>query len=331
MDRPIDIVIAWVDGSDPAWLLERAKYAPAGVTPHSARFRDWGLLRCWFRGVETYAPWVNRVHFVTWGHVPAWLNLDCPKLNIVRHEDYIPAAYLPTFSSHPIELNLHHIPGLAERFIYFNDDMFLTRPVQPEEFFVGDRPCDTYGLDCVHFGKETIAHIVGASISVINDHFDKKSVIRAHARQWYSPANGLRRVKHTLMLSAYPYFPGIFFQHGTSSFLKATFDAVWRAEPALLDATCRDRFRQPTNVNQWLMKFWQLVEGVSVPAHSDETRCFHMRGDVLGDLTDAIRRRRFQQICINDTEETVDYERQAAAIAAAFEETLPARSAFERS
>ena len=26
-----------------------------------------------------------------------------------KHEDYIPKQYLPTFSSHPIELNMHRI------------------------------------------------------------------------------------------------------------------------------------------------------------------------------------------------------------------------------
>ena len=47
----------------------------------------------------------------------------------MRHEDYLPDEYRPAFSSHPIELNLHRIKGLSERFVYFNDDMYLLRPV----------------------------------------------------------------------------------------------------------------------------------------------------------------------------------------------------------
>ena len=71
---------------------------------------------------------------LTHGHLPKWLNINNPKLNIAKHSDFIPKEYLPTFSSHSIELNLHRIEGLVERFVYFNDDMFLLRPVKRELF-----------------------------------------------------------------------------------------------------------------------------------------------------------------------------------------------------
>ena len=67
--------------------------------------------------------------------MPKWLNTNHPKLNIVKHSDYIPSQYLPTFNSHTIELNIHRIKGLSEFFVYFNDDMFLTRRAKPTEFF----------------------------------------------------------------------------------------------------------------------------------------------------------------------------------------------------
>lgn len=34
------------------------------------RYRDWENLKYWFRGVETFAPWVNKVYFITYGHIP---------------------------------------------------------------------------------------------------------------------------------------------------------------------------------------------------------------------------------------------------------------------
>ena len=75
----IDFVITWVDGSDPAWQRERARClhpeeADGQIDFRDTRYRDWGNLRYWFRAVEAYAPWVRKVHFVTWGHVPQWLN-----------------------------------------------------------------------------------------------------------------------------------------------------------------------------------------------------------------------------------------------------------------
>ncbi len=81
------------------------------------RYRDYGLLRYWFRSVERFAPWVNRMFFVTCGQKPEWLDENNPRLRLVNHADYIPAACLPTFQSNTIELNLHRIPDLSERFV----------------------------------------------------------------------------------------------------------------------------------------------------------------------------------------------------------------------
>ena len=156
----IDFVMPWVDGSDPAWREEFLKYralqAPQGepacdtgtaagaVDASEERYRDWDTLRYWFRGVERFAPWVNRIHFITWGHLPAWLDTAHPKLHVVRHADYIPSPYLPTFNSCPIELNMHRIEGLAEHFVYFNDDTFLSacrsRTLFSERTAEGRRP-----------------------------------------------------------------------------------------------------------------------------------------------------------------------------------------------
>lgn len=145
IENVIDFVIIWVDNSDPRWQAERQKYAAEDenfMNVGDCRYRDWGLLRYWFRSVELYAPWVRKIHFVTCGHYPQWLNMEHPKLNYVKHEDYIPKDYLPTFSSHPIELNLHRIADLSEQFVYFNDDMFVSGPVSPTDFFINGQPRD---------------------------------------------------------------------------------------------------------------------------------------------------------------------------------------------
>ena len=78
-DAPIDFVIPWVDGEDPAWRRQFLAVRRAeGADASEIRFRDWRNLRYWFRGVERLAPWVRRIHFITWGHLPAWLNTDRP-------------------------------------------------------------------------------------------------------------------------------------------------------------------------------------------------------------------------------------------------------------
>ncbi|WP_407254668.1 Stealth CR1 domain-containing protein [Escherichia coli] len=122
--EPVDIVIPWVDSNDPDWQKEYYKNKPACSDTHSAtsRFRDWDLMRYWFRGIEENMPWVRTIYFITCGHIPEWLNIKNKKLKVVNHSDYIPSEYLPLFSSHVIEIFLHKIEGLSERFIYFNDD-----------------------------------------------------------------------------------------------------------------------------------------------------------------------------------------------------------------
>jgi hypothetical protein len=103
----IDFVITWVDMDDPKWQAEFAKYSGKkentknGVS--EARFRDYGFLKYWFRGVEKFAPWVRKIHFVTSGQKPDWLDANNPKINLVNHKDYIPAQFLPTYNSVVIE------------------------------------------------------------------------------------------------------------------------------------------------------------------------------------------------------------------------------------
>ena len=63
---PIDFVVTWLDSSDPLWQAEFAKYKKE-ETGHmeSARFRNLEIFKYWFRAVEQYAPWVNKVYLVT--------------------------------------------------------------------------------------------------------------------------------------------------------------------------------------------------------------------------------------------------------------------------
>jgi hypothetical protein len=142
----IDFVITWVDMDDPKWQAEFAKYSDKkentknGVS--KARFRDYGFLKYWFRGVEKFAPWVRKIHFVTSGQKPEWLDASNPKINLVNHKDYIPEEFLPTYNSVVIERYIHKIPGLAEHFVYFNDDFYIINKISTERFFKNGLPCD---------------------------------------------------------------------------------------------------------------------------------------------------------------------------------------------
>ena len=88
------------------------------------------------RSIEKFAPWVRRIHIVTNGQVPSWLNLKNPRIQIVSHRDIFQnQSHLPTFSSPAIECHLHRIPGLSDKFVYFNDDVLFFKPTSPDVFY----------------------------------------------------------------------------------------------------------------------------------------------------------------------------------------------------
>jgi len=135
----IDMVFSWVDGSSVEFQRARAKrmenYVVGDGDDSEARFRQIDELRYALRSVYMYAPWVRHIFIATDSPRPAWL-AEHPRVTIVRSEEFFAdTSTLPTHNSHAVESQLHHIPGLAEHFLYSNDDMFFGRPLGPDFFF----------------------------------------------------------------------------------------------------------------------------------------------------------------------------------------------------
>lgn len=341
---PIDVVIAWVDGSDPEWRAEKSKWlkledeaAWSAWTTGELRYRDWGILKYWFRSIERNIPWVNRIHFVTWGHLPAWLDVSNPKLNVVNHEEFIPHAYLPTFNSRVIDVNLHRIEGLAEHFIYFNDDMYVMSPMKRTMFFRKGLPCDFAALGPAKLEKKR-ALARAFNDMYINEHFSQRASIRKHPLKWINPKYGAKTVLKSLLVMGWPYFSMIEQDHLASNYLKSTFMEVWAAEGDELDRLCRHRFRAFDGVNQWLMRDWQRASGNFYPRKMwPKADCFFAPGKdnspkEVKRVSDLIVHPKAPMACFNDdccnTEE--EFELWSTAIQDAFEQAYPTPSSFEK-
>lgn len=330
MSEPIDFVLPWVDGSDPAWLEQKAKYSGADVDgfvdASIARYRDWDNLQYWFRGVEKFAPWVNRIHFITWGHLPKWLNTEHPKLHVVRHKDYIPAEYLPVFSCNPIEVNLHRIEGLSEKFVYFNDDCFLINTVRPQDFFRNGLPCDTAALTVLTNDNLVAASTKLLAMHVINKHFSKHAVMKKNFWKWINPHNG-KEVIRTLLLMPWKFIPDVYTAHGPNAYTKKLFQEIWEQEPELLHQTCTHRFRASTDVVQHMFKAWQLCSGDFVPRKPLclSYNIFSERKTV----EQIILNKKFPMICLNDDNGHDDFEETKNELCGWFEQILPKKSSFE--
>lgn len=335
MSNKIDFVVLWVDGNDPEWQKEKNKYdVKTNADASIIRYRDWDLLQYWFRGVEKFAPWVNKIHFVTWGHLPKWLNVNNPKLNIVNHKDYIPKEYLPTFSANTIEDNIHRIKGLSDQFVLLNDDVYLIDKVKEEDFFYNGVPCDTIALN-VHCPKKSLVsqYFCINDTSIINEHFDFKKTFKENISKWYNPKNG-KNILRTLVLMNCPRYPGFWQHHIASSYLKTTFETVWKKEFDVLNQTSMHKFRETSDVNQWVFKEWQIAEG-NIKIRSEKFgKSFFIDRDgiksIKPEMIKYIKRQKGKMISINDGEMSDgEFNELIKDLKDAFEKLMPDKSSFE--
>ena len=331
----IDFVIPWVDGNDPKWQAEKAKYQGKTLDDSNSenRFRDWGLMPYWFRAVEQFAPWVRKIHFVTCGHVPEFLNLAHPKLHHVKHAEFLPAEVLPTFSSHAIEMNLHRIPELAEHFVYFNDDTFLLRPVSETAFFKEGLPCTYGGESPIELVGEIgiWQHAAVNDLGVINAHFNKREQVKQYGKKYANRAyrwqdNNRTRAAEKLFPN---YFTGFKNLHAPAAYRRRTFEAVWNAEPELLARTTAHRFRSAEDVNQWVCLWWQIASGSFQPYLVDNL-VDDVTEDSIDRLCQVVENQKHDMICLNDPSSDVAFDILSERIRTAFEVILPDKCSFEK-
>ncbi|TVR27270.1 MAG: hypothetical protein EA390_14000 [Balneolaceae bacterium] len=149
----IDAVITWVDGSDQNHLKKRLKVLgntsdavqnTVSTGMDKTRFIDNGEIKYCILSIRKFAPWIRTIHLITDDQVPGFLTEEMrEKLNvkIVDHREIFSSFEwaLPTFNTRSIETAIWRTPGLASRFIYFNDDFVITKKVKPEHFFIGDK------------------------------------------------------------------------------------------------------------------------------------------------------------------------------------------------
>lgn len=333
----IDIVVLWVDGGDREWLKVKRRHSVSDLSIDDSvnRYRNWDNLQFLFRGIEQFTPWVRMVHFVTWGHLPTWLDTTNKRLNIVKHEDFIPKKYLPTFSARPIEMNLHRIKGLASKFILFNDDMFVVRPLKSSFFFSKEglpreqaAPATLNSFDI----NDPIPHTVINNNAIINQEF---SPSQTPLRTWlklFSFQNGLEAIARSIFLLPFslhaiqiPDTP-----HMPSAFLRSTFEEVWSKYPDVLERTSKSRFRSATDVNQYLIKQWQVQSGCFEPLsiHKSSVYVSHFPND-LAKLKKALISKRCKIVCINDWKVDGDFDEIKGRVNRILGQRLPNKSEFE--
>ena len=241
---PVDVVYTWVDGSDPEWRrsYEAASREHGGVERHAlsanaSRYCSRDELRFSMRSLALHAPWVRRVFLVTCGQVPDWLALD-GRVTVVRHEEILDAGCLPTFSSHAIETALHRIEGLAEHYLYLNDDVFMGRAVSPSLFFDAD------GTPYV-FPDETAPIPSGPATSAD------------------APVDAAAKNVRDLIEARFGTTPDLKMLHVVHPQRRSILSEIEGALPEELARTAANRFRDPTDVSvaSCLSHYYALATG----------------------------------------------------------------------
>lgn len=332
---PIDAVILWVDGNDPEWQKEKNKYLKKygkEIDAGNNRYRENGWLKYIFRGIETYAPWIRKVFLVTCGHYPSWLNLEYPKLQLVRHSDFMLQEHLPTFSAYSIDLQLWKIPELSEHFIYFNDDMFLTDFVSKRDFFHNGLPRNIFIETPVFPGYPIFNCNMLNNMNVLLKYYNRRTVLKENKAKILN----LRYREffvYNLMWYIFPYkkFVSLHMCHLPVGHRKSQWQMVWERDEDEFIKTVSNKFRSVGDLNQFIYDFDMLLSGEFSPYPLHKFGKFYaLEDDGNEDLCSAIKKMRYKRICINDACTDEDFMKAEPAITASFEQILGKKSGYEK-
>lgn len=292
----MDAVITYVDGRDPLWQQDYASVVGGEVL--TKRYRDWGTLKYLLRGIQKHIPSVRNVYLVVSrdSQVPEWVNRE--NLHIVFHSDIIPSRFLPTFSSGTIEMFLHRIPGLAEEFLYFNDDMFPVMDCVAEDFFVD-------GKSAIGFSRHLL---------VSNEWKRRVRNSDRQARLCLGMKAGLTFVRP---------------QHTTSPMLRSQNEKIYGVSKDKIFQVAAP-LRTDDSFNQYLYLDYLYYQGKATGrgiSHKHLSPAVYSAGKICRYIESPTAK----MICINDVQMPQErFEHYRSMIAGSLERHFPEKSRFER-
>lgn len=283
--RDIDAVYLWVNDQDPKWQAKRSKFRPTGetrVAVAASRFRQFDELLTSIRLLAANATFVRKVFVVVDEQEPnlASLGHDLPfELVVVNHAEFIPTENLPTFNSRAITAHLHLIPGLSERFLYLNDDVFIARPSIVGDWFDGDkiRP---------RFTETRFPEPESLPENEVLYRARWKCVQLARNRGW----------------SVDDRMP----EHAPYPLTKSIMVELWKTFPKEMAETAGSRFRTSESVLPELLAFYLADgSGLSAPVTKTSYKYVPMNeaSGIFPIIDMALKPGRFLTVCLNDVSE----------------------------
>ena len=187
--------------------------------------------------------------------------------------DVLPAGNV-SFNSMSIEAYLYNIPGLAERFVYFNNDMMVNAPVEPSTFFA---PHPISGI----MGPRLAATGVGWRRDPINPRLAFTPTTSDLGLDGYN--TGLLNM-HYLLDAQFGYEPRPLILHqGVPSTISA-YKRAWQLFPEALRRTGVTLFRAEDNVIVHHLALWTAIyehKAVRLDPSNDPSSYFLAYADAL--------------------------------------------------
>jgi hypothetical protein len=245
----------------------------------------------------------------------------------VNHKDYIPEQFLPTYNSVVIERYIHKIPGLAEHFVYFNDDFYMINKVGIERFFKNGLPCDIAVFQ-YHPSWSLWYKQIKNNLKIINRFFNKEEVMARDYDKWFHESYGTK-ARWNYLLKPYKKFITLRIPHNAQPYLKSTFEEVWEVAGKELTETSVNRFRALNDYTPELFRTWQICKGNFEPYNTyKDTKMFPLMIRSKQAIK-AIYEQSYSLICLNDNVHIRNYVQVMENIKHAFESILPEKSSFE--
>lgn len=297
--------------SEPAEAAEASDFdlvGGVGRAHHDERFRNRDELRYSLRSIEMFAPFVRHIYLVTNGQVPEWLDTSNERITVVTHEQiYSKKRHLPTFNSSGIETQLHHVKGLSEHFLYFNDDFFLGDFCTPSDFFLANGVARYFPSDQRMFPMDT------------NETSEEYLIADFNASE--------------LLKKKYGAFTCEIMQHVPYPSRKSFLAKLEKEFQKEFDACAAARFRSPRDLRP--IAFMQyhagLQEGLTVPSKISHRYLALWKLNIAKQLASVASKRSYKTFCINDVgipDEQLDTVNRA--VGEFLETYFPFKSSFEK-
>jgi len=202
--------------------------------------------------------------------------------------------------------------------------------MKEEDFFKKNLPVEEFAENInMPFGyDEYFSHTALNNIGIVNNHFSKRNVMKKNIFKYINLKYGINNIR-TLCLLPWKNFSLIYDPHLPVAIKKSQLEELWNIEPEAFNITSKNRFRKATDINQYLIRYFQLLKGEFIPRRHNIGKMYTLSNNNQK-IINTIKKQKKKMICINDANTNYDFDKAKEELINSFEKILPEKSSFEK-